>query len=688
MAGSLQSKPCARKKTLFRLTAAFLAFSFLASPELAVFGGAGSAQAAGQDSLAPAQKLMSAEDKATVRSALTAAGQKRWTAAEQLAAQTRDPLAAKIYYWLSYTEREAKVPFNRLSSFVRQNPDWPRQGKLILEAEEAMPPDLPDDEVLRWFRDYSPRTPDGMERFLRTLDRAGAQDEMRKVLGEWWKDAPLTAEQQTRFLQRYGTYIEQSGHTARFNALIEREQYTAARGMARYLGKGYPALADARVALAQGKGGVDAALARVPPHLKDDPGLMFERLRWRRRNNLDVGAIAILHTMPPIDQISNPDEWWTERNILIRRLIEGKQYESAYMLAEKHGMKQGVSFAEAEFLAGWLALRFLDRPWRAFEHFEALYHKTETPISRSRGAYWAARASDALGHPEIARQWYRTAARHQTTFYGQLAAGALADEFKPPQQVPPPITLPGKQAFDTQEMVQAARLLAEAGLRDESIAFLDSLAASVRTGEDYRLVSEMAVELGYDHVAVKIAKKGLNKGVLLMDQLYPTLLTQMRGVSMEWALVHALIRQESAFDPKAVSSAGARGLMQLMPATAREVARKLKVPYSPSRLTSDPAYNIKLGTYYMGEDMLDRYDNSYALALAAYNGGPGRVSGWLKEFGDPRKGEIDIIDWIELIPVAETRNYVQRVLEGVYVYRVKLKDVQKSYDHVAMKKIP
>ena len=632
--------------------------------------------------------LMSVEDRSLAHQALQAVKRSDWKKAETLIAQTRDPLAAKVFYWLYYTEDGKRpVQFNRIAAFVRQNPAWPRQGKMKLTAEKAMPKELPDVDVIHWFDEFDPLTPEGMERYLQALLQAGAKEKAAKKLRVWWKNIQLEPVQQNNFLVRYGFLLDRQSNISRFSSLIEKKRYTNARAMARHLSKGYPALAEALIALAEGKGGVDAILASVPSHLQNDPGLMLERLRWRRRNGKDFAALEIMHNMPPADVISNPEEWWDERHMMARRMMEEGRYESAYLLVEAHKQKEGVSFAEAEFLAGWLAMK-VKKPWRAFEHFEALYHRTSTPISRARGAYWAGRASEALGHADIARQWYRTAARYQTAFYGQTAIGKLADEYKPPQQLPPEKTVQGQQKFEMLDMVQAARILNGAGFREDTNTFLDALSDHVKTPEDYLLVADLAIELGHNHNAVRIAKRGLQKGILLMDQAYPTLLSHMQKVSIEWAMVHALIRQESAFDVQALSPAGARGLMQLMPATAQGVAKRYNIAHRAEWLTSNPDHNIRLGSLYI-KQMLDRFDGSYPLALAAYNAGPGRVDKWLAQYGDPRKGTIDMIDWIEMIPIYETRNYVQRVLEGVYIYRMKLGDVQKSFNapiHVAMRK--
>ncbi len=620
---------------------------------------------------------MSPGDRTLTLQALSAIKGGNWKQAEKLIARTRDPLAAKIYYWLAYTKGAGSISFARVTGFANQNPDWPWQMKLRLAAEKALTPDVSDEAVIDWFDAHRPLTPDGLERYLDALERHGQKAKLQKTLRDWWQDALITPSQQDQFLRKYRKYLDADSHRRRLDKLLFKEHFTNARAVAQILGRGYPALAEARIALAANTNGVDGRIASVPAHLANDPGLAYERLRWRRRHNKDFGAMEILHNAPPAAMITNLPDWWMERHIIARRLMEQGQFESAYMLVSKHQQEEGLGFAQAEFLAGWLALRFLDKPWRAFEHFEALYHRVETPVSRARGAYWAGRASDDLGHPEIARQWYRVAARHQTTYYGQLALAALDDEYKPPQQLPPERSLEALNAFNRSEMVQVTRLLHQAGLRRETSGFLDALADVTDVPENYILVADLAEELDHYHNAVRIAKKGLQKNILMMDHAYPTILSRLRNIDVEWALVHALIRQESAFDYDAQSPAGARGLMQVMPATAMEVARKKGWSHRTEWLTSQPDHNIRIGSSYI-QQMLDQYDNSYPLALAAYNGGPGRVNRWLRELGDPRKGEIDMLDWVELIPVYETRNYVQRVLEGVYIYRIKLANAQQN----------
>jgi soluble lytic murein transglycosylase len=409
---------------------------------------------------APLQSEISEQDSALIIKALKAIDRKQWQAAENMIASSRDPLAAKLYYWFLYTQNPGDIPFKRLAGFIEQNPDFPRQGRLKLNAEKALTASggTPRD-IINFFSKYGARTPAAMDIYLQTLQSQNRNVVMQDALRAWWKTALITPGQQRSFLNKYGKFIDRKTNIRRLDYLLLHEHYTNANALARLLGKGYPQLASARIALARQSGGVDAKVAAVPPYLQNDPGLLYERLKWRRRHDMDFRAIEILHNMPPADSVTNLKDWWQERHIIARRLIENKQYESAYLLVEKHRQKEGLPFAQAEFLAGWLALRKLDKPWRAFEHFEALYHNTKTPLSRSRGAYWAGRASEELGHPDIAAQWYRVAARHQIAFYGQLSIARLAAEHKPPQQLPPAITIEGKNAFEEQEIVRIIRLL-------------------------------------------------------------------------------------------------------------------------------------------------------------------------------------------------------------------------------------
>lgn len=576
-------------------------------------------------------------------------------------------LERQVDQWLAFYNK-SNTNYAALSQFINSHPHWPSMNRLRGQAEAVMPPSLPDAQVLAWFDKNPPQTGTGAERYAAALLNQKRTAEAKKIIRETWIDKSMSREEQRSFYGRFSQHLDKDASVQRLDRQLLRGNYINARAVADTLGSGYPALAEARIALAMDKGNVDALIERVPGALQNDPGLMYERLRWRRKNNYNDGAIAILTNAPDMAKVSNPEDWWNERHIIIRRLMETRQYKRAYELAKRHGQREGFAATQAWWVSGFLGLRFADKPWEAFETFERMFHNVETPISKSRAAYWAGRASDVLKYPDIARQWYQEAAKHPTTFYGQMALAALG---MPDPNIPPVRSSAGaRQAVSGHEMVRAANYLARSGYRNEAAAFLLRAAEESKSAQEIEGFAGEAYALGQTHTCIKIAQEAQNRfGVILTGLLYPTLESKMSAVhDTEWALSHAIMRQESRFDEQAISSAGARGLMQLMPATAKETARKIGIGHQNDWLTTRPDHNIRLGSQYI-QQMVNRYDGEYALAAAAYNAGPGRVSQWIGQFGDPRKSDRDMIDWIEEIPIYETRNYVQRVMEGVFVYR-------------------
>lgn len=566
--------------------------------------------------------------------------------------------------WLSYYREEQKsVSYPAIAKFIQTHPDFPAMYRLREVAEKAMPSSLSDREYLDWFSVHPPETAFGMKMYAGALTRAGQKDKAYKEINEWWKSETLTPSDQSKAYMAFATLIDRKSHVIRLRQQIYRSQYTNARAVAEALGSAYQALAEARISLRSGKGNVDALVSRVPASLQTDEGLLFDRLRWRRKADNDAGAIELLNKQPPFEELYDPDEWGKERSILVRRLFEEGKYSQAYSLAANNKLKEGVGFATNEWMAGWLALNFVDKKWEAFQHFEKLYHNVGTPISKSRAAYWAGLASDRLGHPDIAAKWYDVAAKHSTTFYGQLASEKLG---RPDKIINPSV---GASNLKNGSLADAARWLKRNGYKAEAGLFLTRLIDEAQTVQDYTAVAALSEDLSMPQYGIKSAQECEKEtGTMLVGYAFPKIEKYMGGTDVEWALVHALVRQESRYDTEAISSAGARGLMQLMPGTAKEVARKAGLSHNTSWLTSKPAHNVALGTRYL-EKLLVKYNGNYAMALAAYNAGPARVDRWTQEIGDPRNPKVDLINWIEKIPIYETRNYVQRVLEGVYVYR-------------------
>lgn len=640
----------------------------------------------------PVNRLQSSNAKHLTIDALKHIKQNNWDAARAKIAQSKDPLASKIYYWLLLNNtNKAKWTndlFIRLSRFIRQNPEWPDISKMKLRAEGAMPETLASSEVLAWYDDFPPKTTYGMRRYMDAMIIEGKLAKARAFLADWWASTLISRNQQREIFKKYGSFLTLDAHKKRFDALLYKGHYESVLGVAGVLGQGYPELARARIALAENKNaGLSKLIDKVPSYLRNDAGLLYERLRWRRKMDVDIGALEILANTPDASEIQNPKAWWGERHIMIRRLLEDGRYNQAYMLVNNHIQKEGFSYAQAQWLAGWMALRFVNKPEQALMRFSSMYKKVKTPVSKARAAYWAGRAAQELKQHDLAHDWYERAAPFKTVFYGQLAGAALSRKNKLSSSSLPKLSRSDKRSYNKNELVQAYNLFGAAGMTNKSHRFLHAFINSTGTPKSYMFAAEMTAKKGDMHESVKIAKKATRKGLFLTKQSYPTITKQLRSINnVEWALIHSLIRQESMFDPKAKSHAGALGLMQLMPATARETAKKINVSYRKEFLTSKPKYNILLGSTYIAQ-LIERYDGSYPLAIAAYNAGGGRVNSWLKTYGDPRKNEVDLVDWIELIPIYETRNYVQRVMEGSHIYRLRLDGIQtqpKEPLHIAI----
>lgn len=618
-----------------------------------------------------ARAQMAQQEREKIIQALRAVQQERWALAENIVVSANSDLGHSLIRWLIYTRKGDVGDYDELVAFVRQNRHWPAIGQLRLLVEDHMPPDLPHEDVLHWFDDFAPLGVQAMARYLDALMAVGQHDRARMIAAQWWAEMPLKRQEQKDFYKRYKHLLSVPDHKNRFEMLLFSRQFSNARAIAGVLGGGYLALAEARIALAMNKPGVNALINRVPRALQGNPGLMYERLKWRRRHDLNNSALEILNAPPPAAQIPNKSDWWRERHILARRFIEEKKFDAAYALVRAHMQTDGFAYAQAESLAGWLALRFVNKPENAFMHFTSLYERVNTPVSLARAAYWAGRAADDLGAESLAREWYERAAQYQTRFYGQKARKALGLALALPAIESVNIETQNYRLFSTDDFVHIITLLHAVDMNDEAEDFLQAFVDKFKTAQGYKYAAELATGYRYYAPALKIAKQATRNGWFLEAQSYPLLHDYVRSSRPEKALVYGIIRQESQFDARAKSPVGALGLMQLMPGTAKDTARKIGQPYRKSWLLDRPDYNIRLGSAYLAQ-MLERYEGSYPLAVAAYNAGPGRVDRWIKQYGDPRSAQVDMVDWVELIPIYETRNYVQRVLEATEIYRLRL----------------
>ena len=619
----------------------------------------------GELSQANAPKALSAAEAAALGAAFKAVDDRRYADARAAVANFNNPLLVRIVDWtILRSAPRSDADFASTWRFLRDNPDWPEPELLRRQAEDRIVSGTPPREVWRYFTAFPPLTSAGHMRRLEAASVANAVD-VPRFAGESWRAATFRKADEEDFLNKYGRYLSGEDQIARFDRILRSGRAEAARDLLPKLPPAYQPLANARLAMATRAADAATLLRAVPAAQLAEPAIKLEQLAWLRRTGKLTEAKALALQPPP----TQTEAWWNERHQLARDLLAAGHPAEAYAVILPHGQTKGVAFAEAEFLAGWIALRRLKKATDALKHFQTLYDGAPTDVARSRGAYWLGRAHETAGHSKEATEWFGRAAAFGQTFYGQLAARRLPGGAR--QMPSDPVVTPAEQeTLAGRELAVVARYIGQAGEPERARPFLLRLARQVTTPGETLLLAQLASELKRPDVALVIARRATDSGVVLLDSLFPIVDLGDTG-SIERALALALTRQESGFNAAAVSSSGALGLMQLLPATAQEVAGKLSLPFVEDKLTSDPAYNVTLGSQYLAQ-MLKRFGGSYELALAAYNAGPNRVPRWIDTMGDPRTNKIDMVDWIEMIPLRETRNYVQRIMEGLAVYRDRL----------------
>ncbi|HMB77489.1 MAG TPA: lytic transglycosylase domain-containing protein, partial [Kiloniellaceae bacterium] len=457
---------------------------------------------------------------------------------------------------------------------------------------------------MAWFQagsasPLSPKTSNGAASYAAALLRQGRKEDARAVVRDLWIDMDLdNGKAEDIFLQRFASFLTAEDQQARLERLLWQRKEAAAYRQAKRLGPDYYALARARMALAYGRGGVDNAIRAVPQSLQNESGLLYDRARWRLRRGFYDGVVELLD--PPQPDLAYAERWWPIREWTARKALAADDTDLAYRIASNSGLRAGTGFAESEWLAGWIALKAQKRPAVAYDHFIRLHSGVTSPISLARGAYWAGVAAEALDRKDDARAWFERAAAHGTTFYGQRAAERLGIEASIPvknELVPDAQRL---AVFQQRELVAVVRLLNRVGADRLEASFLNQMLRQAADSLELRMIADLAADVGRRDIAVRTAKLARTRGIEMNDHLYPEV-ELPSDPGPERALVLALIRQESAFDSKAVSRAGARGLMQLMPATARLVAKKIKLPYRRADLIADPSYNMTLGRAYLGQ---------------------------------------------------------------------------------------
>ncbi|MDC1170188.1 lytic transglycosylase domain-containing protein [Candidatus Pelagibacter sp.] len=634
-------------------------------------------------------KFYSQKDFALAKKAVSEMKKSDWTNALKTAKKAKDKSIYNFIEWRHLLTEGNKASFYDYLNFINANKDYPRLGRIKYLAEHKLSNEkITPGKIIDWFGDEEPLSGYGKMILGESYILTGQIEQGKKLIKEGWITADLSKTELSLFRKKFKNYLNAEDYIQRADYLAWENKYWDLKRMLRYLPKDYELLYNARQLLMSKSYGVDQAIKNVPDRFKNDAGLNFDRLKWRRkRGRVDSSAEILLNVKNTKDYLVRPDKWWREREIISRALIYKKKYELAYKISSNHALTEGAEYAAAEWMSGWIALSFLDDPLLSKDHFQNFYNNVSYPISTSRGAYWLARSYKALGDKENSNKWFNEASKYLTTYYGQLAFLELNPNKNFELSKDMDVDYKYREKFYSKELVKVVYLLDELNEDKYTKFILRHLAnENIENGSEI-LASELSTNIGRFDFAIQIAKIASYEKRFHNKFNYPIISTpkNINGRKIpESAFILSIIRQESEFDLSANSHAGAKGLMQLMPYTAKLVAKQAKLPYVKSRLTTDPEYNINLGSHYIAGLILD-YDGAYPFAIAAYNAGPNRVKYWKKINKDPQKKQIDYVDWIELIKFRETRNYVQRVLENYNVYRyileqrpIKMKDFFKD----------
>ncbi len=618
-------------------------------------------------------RYYSKKDFGLAKKAISEMQKGKWSSALKIAKKAKDNSIYNFIQWRHLLTSGNQASFYEYQVFLNKNLDYPRISRVKYLAEHKLSTEsVSPKKIINWFGEKDPLSGYGKMILGESHILIGDKNKGIKLIKEGWVTADLSKNELKYFRKKYKKYLKADDYIKRADYLAWNGDRWDLQRLIRYLPKDYELLYNARYLLMSKGYGVDQAIANVPQKFKNDAGLNYDRLKWRRKKRrVDSSAEILLKIRNDKEYLVRPDKWWKEREIISRALLYKKKFEISYKISSNHGMTEGSEYAAAEWMSGWIALSFLNDPMTAKDHFKNFYENVSYPISLSRGAYWLGRAYEKIGEIEQSNTWYKEATKYLTTYYGQLAFLKLNPNGKFELEKDMEIDPKYRIQFFNKELVKISYLLNELKKDKYTKHILRHLANdNIAKGSEV-LAAELATSINRYDFAIQVSKIASYQKRFHNKYNYPIISTPKyinKRKIPESALILSIIRQESEFDLEANSHAGAKGLMQLMPYTAKLVSKQAKLPYSKSRLTTDPEYNINLGSHYIAGLIL-QYDGAYPFAVAAYNAGPNRVKYWKKINKDPQKKQVDYVDWVELIKFRETRNYVQRVMENYNVYR-------------------
>ena len=589
--------------------------------------------------------------------------------ATQAEAQITDPVARKLAEWIILRSDDNGATVERYRAFLSANPSWPSQSFFRRRLEAALWDDHREDQaVWSWFETESPLTAKGRFSLARVMLARGDRANAERLVREAWHNDPMSEDTETTALDMFGALLTAGDHKARMDTLLYGSEHSAALRAAKRLGSGYVALAKARIAAYEKAPNLRPLLELVPPELHGDTGYLFAKIQLLRREEKFVEAAQLMLAAPKDSgRLKNLDEWWIERRLLARKMIDVGEVKNAYLIARDAALPtRDIYKTEQEFTAGWIALRFLGDPATAAQHFARIGVGSVNPTTLARAGYWQGRAAEAAGRSQDARAAYTAAAEQSTSYYGQLARAKLGL---------PQLALsesPRSRGAERLEIVRATQLLYDL---DEGELAIPIFADAGDNGDPEALagLSEAAARHDDARAMLLVGKAALNRGLPFDFYAYPVNgipSFKSIGPDIEKSVIYAIARQESGFNPAVVSPAQAYGLMQVTPEAGRYVCKRAGVGFDLARMKTDPVYNTALGAAELG-GLIEDFRGSYIMTFAAYNAGRGSLKKWIDRYGDPRDPKVDAVDWVELIPFSETRNYVQRVMENLQVYRAR-----------------
>jgi len=617
-----------------------------------------------------ATKTLSDKDFEITKVVFDYVDRKQWKLALYDAQKMQDKTIYTLVNWMYLIEPQSGASFNEYSIFIKNHKDWPRINRIKYLAEHKInfdnnsPP-----SIIEYFSNNPPLSGFGRLRLAEAFLENNQTEKAKNLVKDGFKDAELSKNDLKYFSKIFKKFLTHQDYVLRADYFAYEAKYKDLKDTIDYLNPDYQKLYNARAALFT-KRSADNLISQIPQSLKEDPGLIYDRIKWRRKKARFDDALTLMNQSAS-DSLMRNQYLAKERLSVARDKISDKEYKIAYEILKDHRLNEGADYAEIEWHLGWIALSFTNQAEIALNHFLKMNAAVTYPISKARAAYWIGRTYKKLGQTNQSNTWFRTGSQYGATFYGQLSHIELNEKkfsinnnFKFSEDKYEEFKKNNPQA----KSVIILKELNRTKYSKDILRHLGDVEQN-RTFEEISMAGLLAQEIERLDFAIQIAKNASYKNLNFLEISYPRIEVpkQVKNQKiLDSSVILALIRQESEFDTSANSNVGAKGLMQIMPATAKLLSKVTNVDFSKEKLTKDKDYNLALGSYYISD--LDDNFGSHYLAFAAYNAGPHRVEKWIKTYGDPRRKQIDAIDFIELIPFHETRNYVQRVSENINVY--------------------